>query len=444
MNAWQKIKTVAIFEFLSAVKRPGYLIATFGMPLFMAAYGAVVAVPAYIADKGSRAAPSVYGVVDEPGVLRLSGDLNTGTQSPISDEMRQALEVAGQRQALERALPPANFVFRPFTSREEAHAALAERRLKGYFVIPQDYIRDGRLDVYTPDSFNVSGAESRNALSDLLRRRLVEQRLDPATSARVVRPIGRTRRFAVTSTGEVRDGGSTASVLRFAVPLVFMVLFLLSVLMTSGYLMQGTATEKENKVVDVLLASANPDQILAGKLLGLGGAGLLQISVWLTMLMVTGVGVVPLLLSARVDVPWQALALAAPFFLIAFLFFGGLMLGTGSLGTNMREAQQLAMVWSLTAAAPLMMISVLIREPNGLVAKVMTWVPFTAGPVVILRASNDASQLAWWEIAGSLLVLIGSTWVGLRVGARLFRIGLLSAGARPTLREIVRQARLTS
>jgi ABC-2 type transport system permease protein len=442
MSAWQKVKTVATFEFLSAVKRPGYLIATFGMPLFMAAYGAVVAVPAYIADKGSRAAPSVYGVVDEPGVLRLSGDLSVGKQAPISEEVRQALEAVGQRQALERALD--NFVFRPYTSRDEAHAALAARRLKGYFVIPQNYLRNGMLDVYTPDSFNVFGSDSRNALSDLLRRRLVEQRLDPALSARVVKPIERTRRFAVTRAGEVRDGGSTASTLRFAVPLVFMVLFLISVLMTSGYLMQGTATEKENKVVDVLLASANPDQILAGKLLGLGGAGLLQISVWLTMLMVTGVGVVPLLMSARVDVPWLALALAAPFFVIAFLFFGGLMLGTGSLGTNMREAQQLAMVWSLTAAAPLMMMAVLIREPNGLVAKVMTWVPFTAGPVVILRASNDASQLAWWEIAGSLLVLVGATWLGLRLGARLFRIGLLSAGARPTLREIVRQARLAA
>ena len=89
-----------------------------------------------------------------------------------------------------------------------------------------------------------------------------------------------------------------------------------------------------------------------------------------------------------------------------------------------------------------MMMAVLIREPNGTVAKVMTWIPFTAGPVVILRASNDAALLAWWEIAGSLLVLIASTWIALRVGGRLYRIGLLSAGARPSLREIVRQARL--
>jgi len=443
MNAWQKIKTVATFEFLSTVKRPGYLIATFGMPLFMAAYGAVVAIPAYYAEKGSRA-PAIFGIVDEPGVLRLSSDLNAGTRSQIPEDMRQALEAAGQGQALDRAIAADNFVFRPMASEEEARTALAQRRLKGFFIIPKDYMQEGRLDAYSPDSFNISGGESRDALADLLRQRLVERQVEPALSARILKPIERTRRYAVTPTGEVRDGGSAASVVRFALPLIFMILFLLSVLMTSGYLMQGTATEKENKVVDVLLASANPDQILAGKLLGLGGAGLLQIAVWLTMLMATGLGVVPLLMSTKVDVPWLALSIAIPYFVVAFLFFGGLMLGTGSLGTNMREAQQLAMVWSLTAAVPLMMMAVLIREPNGAVAKVMSWIPFTAGPVVVLRASNDATLVAWWEIAGSLLVLIGSTWLALRVGARLFRIGLLSAGARPSLMEIVRQARLSA
>ena len=443
MSGWQKIKTVATFEFLATVKRPGYLIATFGMPLFMAAYGAVVAVPAYFAEKSSRQ-PSVYGVVDQAGVLRLDGDLKGGDGSRIPDDVRQALAAAGQAAALDRALLSENFVFRPLATEEQARTALAARQLKGYFVVPKEYMSEGRLDVYSADSVTMSGSDSRAALSDLLRQRLIEQRIDAATAARVRRPIESTRRFAVTRTGEVRDGGAAATVLRVAVPVIFMVLFLISVLMTSGYLMQGTATEKENKVVDVLLASANPDQILAGKLLGLGGAGLLQIAVWLGILMVTSLGVVPMLISARLDVPWLALVLAVPFFIIAFLFFGGLMLGTGSLGSNMREAQQLAMVWSLTAAAPMMMLAVLIREPNGTAAKVMTWIPFTAGPVVILRASNDAALLAWWEVAGALLVLMMATWIALRVGARLFRIGLLSTGARPSLREIVRQARLAA
>ena len=443
MSGWQKIKTVATFEFLSTVKRPGYLIATFGMPLFMAAYAGVIAIPAYFAEKSGRQ-PAVHGVVDQAGVLRLEGDLAGGDGSRVPEEVRRALAAAGQSEALDKAVMSENFVFRPVATEEEARRALAARQLKGFFVIPKDYMTEGRLDVYSPESVTMSGSDSRNALSDLLRQRLIEQRMDATTAARVLKPIERTQRYAVTRTGEIRDGGAAASILRLAVPIIFMVLFLISVLMTSGYLMQGTATEKENKVVDVLLASANPDQILAGKLLGLGSAGLLQIAVWLGILMATGLGVVPMLISAKMDVPWLALLLAIPFFIIAFLFFGGLMLGTGSLGSNMREAQQLAMVWSLTAAAPLMMLAVLIREPNGTAAKVMTWIPFTAGPVVILRASNDAALLAWWEVAGALLVLMMATWIALRVGARLFRIGLLSTGARPSLREIVRQARLSA
>ena len=116
--------------------------------------------------------------------------------------------------------------------------------------------------------------------------------------------------------------------------------------------------------------------------------------------------------------PWVALALAIPLFLVAFLFFGSLMLGTGSLGSNMREAQQLAMVWSLTAALPMMMMAVLLREPHGIVARVMTWLPFSAGPLIMFRASIDLDALAWWEVAGSF------------VGAASCRPGSPSASAR--------------
>ena len=192
----------------------------------------------------------------------------------------------------------------------------------------------------------------------------------------------------------------------------------------------------------MLLASANPDEILAGKLAGLCATGLVQVGVWISMLVLTGFGAVPLLFAAHVDLPWRALLVALPFFIVAFLFFGSLMLGSGSIGSNMREAQQLSMVWSLTAALPLMLLSVLIREPHGLVARILTWLPLTAGPVVVMRASLDPDSLAWWEMVGPLLVLLGATWIALRIGARLFRVGLLSSGARPSLREVMRQARL--
>jgi ABC-2 type transport system permease protein len=440
MIRWSKVRTVATFELFSTVKRTGYLVATFGMPLFMAAYAAIVAIPAYYAEKSDRL-PNVYGVIDRSGVLSMPGEVNASGRLP--EELRQALEAAGQGHALDRAMPSANFVFRPFQDEGQARHALVSRQIKGFYVVPDDYLATGRVTAYSSEAFSFSSGDSRDALAELLRGRLVAGRVDQPLAARIVDPIDRTTRYAVTRTGELRDGGAAAAVLRLAVPLVFMVLFLLSVLMTSGYLMQGTATEKENKVVEVLLASVNPDEILAGKLLGLGAAGLLQISVWLAMVLTTGFGIVPLLLTSGVALPWTTVALAVPFFLLAFLFFGGLMLGTGSLGSNMREAQQLAMIWSLTAALPMMLMAVLMKEPHGVVARVLTWLPFTAGPVVVLRASTDSDLLAWWEVAVALIILTASTWLALRVGARLFRVGLLNTGARPSFREIFRQARLS-
>jgi ABC-2 type transport system permease protein len=438
---WHKVRTIAVFELNAAVKRTGFLVITFGMPLFIAGYAALVAVPAYYAAKRDRNQPSIYGVVDHPQLLDLQGDI-APPRTELDEDTRRLIEATGQTAAVDRAMPRSSLLFRPFASEDEARQGLAGRTLRGYFVLTADYLRTGRVEVYGPDTIGGSGGDARNAFGILVRERLVRGRTEPDIAARIIAPLPDVKRFVVTRTGEIKDGGSVASAVRVAVPLAFTVLFLMSVLMTSGYLLQGTATEKENKVVEVLLASANPDEILAGKLIGLGAAGLMQVAVWMTMLFVTGFGAIPLLFAAQVEMPWRTLIVALPLFLFAFLFFGSLMLGTGSLGSNMREAQQLSMMWSLTAALPMMLMSVLVREPHGTVARVMTWLPFSAGPVIVMRSSMDADSLAWWEIAGPMLVLVGATWLAIRLGARLFRIGLLSAGARPSFREILRQARL--
>ena len=73
----------------------------------------------------------------------------------------------------------------------------------------------------------------------------------------------------------------------------------------------------------------------------------------------------------------------------------------------------------------------------------MTWLPFSAGPLIMFRASTDLDFLHWWEVVGAFAVLLLSTWLAIRIGARLFRIGLLSS-SRPKLAEILRQARLSS
>jgi ABC-2 type transport system permease protein len=215
-------------------------------------------------------------------------------------------------------------------------------------------------------------------------------------------------------------------------------------MMSASYLLQATATEKENKVVEVLLSSADPDEILTGKLLGLGFAGMLQVLVWFGMIVLSALVGAGALTGLGVEIPWTGIIVAVFFFPTAYLFLGSLMLGTGALGGNLKESNQLSMIWSLPSAAPMLFLGFLLTDPHGVVGRVLTWIPFTAPVTVIFRSTIDPGGIAWWEMAGPFVLVALSTWVAIRIGARLFRVGLLLTGARPKLREILRQARLAA
>ena len=273
---WHKVAHGRRVRADSAVKRTGFLVITFGMPLFIAGYAALVAVPAYYAAKRDREQPAIFGVVDRPGILDLQGDI-APPRTELDEDTRRLLEATGQTAAVDRALPRSSLLFRPFASAATARQELAARTLRGYFVLTDDYLRTGRVESYGPDTIGGGVATPAARWAFSCASGWCAAGPSRTIAARIIAPLPDVRRFAVTRSGEIKDGGSVASAVRVAIPLAFTVLFLMSVLMTSGYLLQGTATEKENKVVEVLLASANPDEILAGKLMGLGAAGLIQV-----------------------------------------------------------------------------------------------------------------------------------------------------------------------
>jgi ABC-2 type transport system permease protein len=116
------------------------------------------------------------------------------------------------------------------------------------------------------------------------------------------------------------------------------------------------------------------------------------------------------------------------------------MIGIGSLGSTQREAQQLSMPLTLLAISPLFLIVSLVAEPAGTLARTLSFIPFTAPVTIVMRAFADPGRLPWWEVALSLAVLVAFTWGAVALSARLFRVGLLLSGARPSFRQILRQA----
>lgn len=436
-----KVRAVARFELFGMFARKAYLIATFGMPLIVLAYGLLVSVPTYFATRGGLE-PRILGLVDESGLL----DPTAAPESPLEelpDAARAALERLGERDPRARVATDGPVTFRFLASADAARNATRAGEITGYFVVPADYLSTGRVELVRDGKGSpLAGAMGGEQLQRFLRAQLVAGRVPEEVAARVRRPVAETRTFELDESGAVVAAEPLARVVALAVPGGVGLLLFVSLLMTSGYLVQGTAEEKENRVVEVLLAAANPDEILLGKLLGLGAAGLFQTLVWLSMVLVAAVAFAGVLAGLGVDLPWLAVGLGLLYFVAGYLFLGSVMLAFGSLGGNVKESQQWSALWTVLAVVPFMFASVLLMEPHGTVGQVLTWIPFSAPLTVLLRVALDPSGIAWWEIAGSLAVLVVSTWIALRLGARLFRVGLLFTGSRPKLREILRQARL--
>lgn len=435
-----KVRTIAGFELVSTIRRPAYLITTFGMPLFILLYAGFGLLMAGIMTKSETKKERIYGVVDPAQILGLTDDTEADANA-LPAGLEDALgSRTGKR--VKNAASHSSATFRPFADQAAARSALDAGRITGYYMLPTDYMDSGGVSLMLPADADWKERGARGALERLLRARLLDDVVDTRLATRIKTPIAGIAQQTVAEDGRAIERPKGAGVAAVVIPIAFAMLLFIALAMSTGYLMQGTAAEKENKVVDVLLAAAAPNEILFGKLLGLGVVGLLQIGVWFGMIILAAYWFASTIASFGIVVPWHALAVAPPFFAAAYFFTGALILGTGSLGKNLKEVQQFGMIWSMASALPLMMMGVLISDPNGTVGKVMTWIPFSAPVTVVLRLSLAPDGVAWWEVAGAFAVMIVATWLGLEIGARLFRVGLLLSGSRPKWRALLRQARL--
>jgi ABC-2 type transport system permease protein len=421
----QRIAAVSRFEFFSVVNRWSYLLATFGLPLFLAAVsGTVLGVQTYFLSQRA-AESSQFGLVDEANVVDRSSFVEQG------DELRWQANDRADEVLL-------------YENRDAARRALASGALRAMYVIEHDYLTTGKVLAIESEKtplLTMRGTSIEPLLRKLLRESLIEGRLDGDVHQRVISPAHFVRSRLGPEGEEVVDLDEALDLLvRTTIPLFLGILLLTALLSASGYLVQTVSTDKESKIVEVLLSSVTPEEILAGKLFGLGTAGLIQFAVWSSMVVVVAI-TASAAFASFVSIPWGALAVAPLLFVLGYLFLGSLMLATAALGANAAESQKLTLGWAMLAILPLMVLVILLEEPNGILGQAMTWIPFTSPLTVIIRLSVDASGIAWWEVIGSMLVLLISTWLSIRVGARLFRVGFLLTGTMPSLAELWRQAR---
>lgn len=223
----------------------------------------------------------------------------------------------------------------------------------------------------------------------------------------------------------------------FIIPSIFSFLLMMALIFTSTYVLQGLGEEKENRVMEILLSSVSTRQLLAGKVLGLGAAGLVQVIVWIISL--------PLLLRfasssiggflSTIQIPANFWILGIIYFILGYLVFAVLSASVAAVTSTVQEAQGIASLYTLFAISPFWFVSLLMLYPGSPVWVVLSVFPFTAPVLVMLRLG--LTGVPTWQLALSTGVLALSVIGGLWLAARLLRTYTLMYGKRPKLGEII-------
>lgn len=324
-----------------------------------------------------------------------------------------------------------------YGTEEEAKHALLTNTIQDYLVIPSDYVTTGLITRYTLSRDVEFPAGTAAALRDFLLSNLLAGQVSPQLLERAETPMLPVS-VRLDKTGEIASQQDVAS--SYFLPIIFGLLFLFSILFSSGFLFQSVTEEKENRVMEVLLSSVSSTQLLVGKVLGLGAAGLLQIVVWLITVKVfveVASGSIPLL--GAISIPASLLGWCIVYFILGYLLFAALYAGVGSIGATAREGQGWSTIFTIPAVAPLWFSYLLLTDPDGAVARGLTFFPLTAPVTAMVRLPIHA--IAAWEIAVSLAILAASVVLTMWVSARAFRVFSLMYGKRPAVREVLRHIR---
>jgi ABC-2 type transport system permease protein len=406
---------IARHEFIVNVRRPAYIIFTLAVPI-LGVLGLIVAAffgghaMNFLEDQLVADDDKKTGIVDESGLF-----------TPMQPNFAQD--------------------FQSFADAQLGRAALRADEISSLAIIPADYLETGEIKVVTGDNgFQAAAMEESGKMRRFLVAHLIRDSVSPDIEVRVADPI---TPVLVSLDDEGGEGGGLAGMMfSLMVPYLMGLLLVMTIFMSANYLLRGVAQEKSSRIIEIILSSVTARELLAGKVIGLGALGLLQVVVWLATTLVISSGAMSMLgaVAPLLSRP-EVFVLGLVYYLLGFVMYAVLMGSVGALGSDMRESQQLAGYFSLTAFLPLMLGGFLFTNPNAPVARALSWFPLTAPTMMMLRLPMTEVPLI--DIIASL-ILIGLTIpLILWLGAKVFRVGLLMYGKRPSFRELwaaVRQA----
>ena len=386
-------------ELTTTFRRRSFLIMALGLPLLAVVVFAVLTFLRSDAEGSAGPSPTpdqpelqVEGYVDQSGLIRTVPD----------------------------TLPPDHLL--AYADEDQAKLALAAGEIAAYYVIPADYVETGEVFYVYPDTTPLmSGGQEWVML-----RTLLENLVGDAELAQVVWDPMLLEWTSLAA--EQPDAGESNDVAQF-IPALMVILLYMSFMINANLLAESVSSEKENRTMEILMVSISPRQMLIGKIVALGTAGLVQIIVWVgTALVLINLGGQTLALPEGFTVPASILVWGVVFYLLGYAVYGSLMAGVGALTSRMKDASSA----SFLILSPLMvgymigLLAPLAEETQGLLPVVLSMFPLTAPVLMMMRLTDGSVPL--WQLLLSAALMLATAYLIVRAVAAMFHAQNLLSG----------------
>lgn len=393
MNKW---RIIAKHEYLTNIKRKEFLFITFVIPLFIFA---IMGLSFLLIGIGGHNEENKIGYVDNTGLF-----------------------------------DPSNLT--KYTDEDLARKDLLDNKITNYFVIPENYTATGKIIIYSSKKNFADNMKIEEQIRNFLLDNLLKNEPSDIIQ-RIKKPLD-PEYFTLNEKGlKSEDSGFEIILL----PLVFSMLFSISIFASSGFLLQSVIEEKENRIMEVILSSVSHKDLLTGKIIGLGALGLTQVFIYLTIaaviLLINPLALYLIISQIHISIP--LLAAGIIYFILGYIVFAGIMAGVGAIATTSREGQQIAVIFSLTGSFPFMFSQFIVTNPNEIFAKALSIFPLTSPITMIMRLS--VTDVPLYEIMISIIVLVFSAYFTIEISVRIFRASLLMYGKKPTIKELIKYVR---
>ncbi len=428
--SWKKIYAVIRREYIERVRTKAFWIGTLLVPIFFLGYIAI-----QIASFKKAGGERTLAVVDLTGHLfaPLQKDL-TAREAALKEESKrgqgvhwilQQRPVAGSLEA----------------TKEQLRAEALKKKIDGYLVLDPTLLEKSQAEYYgvTVSEF-VAMAQLERAINHvLLKEKIANRGLPPELSTELEKRVD-LKTLKVTEKGSKEEKGAGI----FAA-IIFMVLMYTTFFMYGFQNLRGVIEEKTSRIVEVIIASVRPTELMLGKILGIGLVGLTQYIIWSVIAMNLSLPAVSgAMASGEMGVPSIPVSMIVYFilfFLFGYFLYASIYTAIGAPFNTDQEAQQLAMIPGLFMVGCWAFYPAVLNNPNGTIATFVSLFPLTSPLMMFLRTS--VAEPPFWQVLLSMAILALSTVAIAWAAGRIYRVGILMYGKKPTIPEIIRWVRYT-